>query len=82
MLLPFAARLGPTWTGEGAIVAHDLHEEDPRLLAAYPDRDAYFLKAVRIRGRVREFALEPLDPDSVARVWGRFEELQREASVF
>lgn len=82
MLLPFTARIGPTWTGDGAIVAHDLHEEDRRLLAEHPDREAYFLKAVRIRGRVREFALEPLDPDSVARVWGRFEELEREASVF
>jgi len=82
MLLPFTARMGPTWTGDGAIVAHDLQEEDRRLMAAYPDRPAYFLKAVRLRGRVREFALEPLDPDSVARVWGRFEELQKEASVF
>jgi hypothetical protein len=82
MLLPFTARLGPTWTGDGAIVAHDLHEEDRRLMAEYPDRDVFFLKAVRIRGRVREFALEPLDPDSVARVWGRFEEMEKEASVF
>lgn len=82
LLLPFEARLGPTWTGNGAIVAHDLHEEDRRLMAAYPDRPAYFLKAVRLRGRVREFALEPLKPDSVARVWGKFERLRDEASVF
>jgi len=82
MLLPFAAQLGPTWTGAGAIVAHDLQEEDRRLIDAHPDRAVYFLKAVRLRGGVREFALEPLQPDSAQRVWGRFEELEKAASVF
>lgn len=82
MLLSFQALLGPTWTGDGPIVAHDLHEENVRLLEAYPERTAYFLRPVRIRGGVREFNLEPLKADSVERVWGEFRRLQREARVF
>jgi len=82
MLLTFQALLGPTWTGDGPIVAQDLHEENRRLLAAYPDRTAYRLRPARIRGRIREFALEPLKADSVERVWSEFERLQREAKVF
>jgi hypothetical protein len=81
MLLPLEARLGPTWTGEGPIVAQDLHEENRRLLEAYPDRPAYYLRAVRLRGRIREFTLEPLKPDSVDRVWGEFRRLQEEARI-
>ena len=82
MLLTLQAQLGPTWTGDGPIVAQDLHEENRRLLAAYPDRRAYFLRPTRPRGRIREFALEPLKADSVERVWSGFERLQREARVF
>jgi hypothetical protein len=82
MLLPFQALLGPTWTGEGPLVAQDLHEENRRLMDAHPDRAAYALRPVRIRGRIREFVLEPLRADSVERVWGELERLQREASVF
>lgn len=82
MLLPFQALLGPTWTGDGPIVAHDLHEENRRLLQAYPDRPAFYLRAVRIRNGVREFTLEPLKADSVERVWSEFDRLRREASIF
>jgi len=81
-LLTFQAQLGPTWTGDGPIVAQDLHEENQRLLTSYPDRPAYRLRPNRMRGRIREFALEPLRADSVERVWGEFERLQREATVF
>lgn len=81
-LLSFQAMVGPTWTGDGPIVAHDLHEENARLLAAHPERPAYWLKPVRLRGRVTEFALEPLRADSVERVWGEFRRLQRQARVF
>lgn len=82
MLLALQARLGPTWTGDGPIVAQDLHEENRRLMDAHPERPAYFLKAVRIRGGVREFVLEPLKADSVGRVWDEFRRLQSEARVF
>lgn len=82
MLLPFQALLGPTWTGDGPIVAQDLHEENRRLLQAYPERPAYYLRAVRTRGGVREFTLEPLKADSVERVWSEFDRLRREASIF
>jgi hypothetical protein len=82
MLLPFQALLGPTWTGEGPLLAHDLHEENRRLLEAHADRPAYALRPVRIRGTIREFVLEPLEVDSAARVWSEFERLQREATVF
>jgi 4-amino-4-deoxy-L-arabinose transferase-like glycosyltransferase len=81
MLLTVQAQRGPTWTGEGPIVAQDLHEENRRLLAAYPDRPAYVLRPVRMRGTVRELTLEPLEPDSVERVWSELERLQRKASV-
>ena len=57
------------------------HEENRRLLAAYPDRPAYVLRPARMRGTVREMTLEPLEPDSVERVWSEFERLQRGASV-
>lgn len=83
LLLPFAAQVGPTWLEDGPIVAHDLHEENRRLLAAHPGRDAYWLRTLRVRADgVREFALEPLDADSVAADWTRLERLQREATVF
>ncbi|HSG46710.1 MAG TPA: glycosyltransferase family 39 protein [Longimicrobiales bacterium] len=82
MLLPFQALVGPTWLEDGPIVAHDLHEENRRLLEVYPDRPAYALQPIRIRGGVREFTLVPLKADSVARVWGEFERLQGEAAVF
>lgn len=82
MLLPFQALLGPTWSEDGPIVAQDLHEENRRLLKAYPDRPAYYLKPVRIRGAIREFTLAPLEADSVERVWNEFDRLRREASVF
>ena len=82
MLLPFQALLGPTWLEDGPIVAHDLHEENRRLLEAYPDRPAYTLQPVRMRRGVREFTLVPLQADSVARVWGEFQRLQGEASIF
>ncbi len=81
MLLTVQAQRGPTWTGDGPIVAQDLHEENRRLLAAHPDRPAYFLRPVRMRGTVREMTLEPLKPDSVERVWGELERLQRSATV-
>jgi 4-amino-4-deoxy-L-arabinose transferase-like glycosyltransferase len=81
MILTVQAQRGPTWTGDGPIVAQDLHEENRRLLAAYPERQAYRLRPVRMRGTVRELTLEPLKPDSVERVWSEFERLQREASV-
>jgi hypothetical protein len=81
MILTVQAQRGPTWTGDGPIVAQDLHEENRRLLAAYPDRPAYWLRPVRLRGTVREFTLEPLKPDSLERVWGELERLQREAAV-
>jgi hypothetical protein len=81
-ILTFQAMLGPTWTGDGPIVARDLHEENRKLLAAYPERDVYYLRAGWMRGRIRDFFLEPLRPDSVERVWGEFERLQREAEVF
>jgi 4-amino-4-deoxy-L-arabinose transferase-like glycosyltransferase len=81
MILTVQAQRGPTWTGEGPIVAQDLHEENRRLLAAHPDRPAYYLRPVRMRGTVREMTLEPLKPDSVERVWGELERLQREAAL-
>ena len=79
LMLPFFAVLGPTWTGDGPIVARDLHEGNRRLLAEYPDREAYVLRLARTRGRVRELRLVPLDPDSVEAVWSGFERLKREA---
>ncbi len=82
MLMPFQALLGPTWTGDGPIVARDLHEENRRLLQAYPERPAYYLRAVRIRGGIREFTLEPLKADSAERVWREFDLQRGEASIF
>jgi len=78
LILTFQALLGPTWTGDGPIVAQDLHEENRRLLEAYPEKPAYVLRPSRVRGRVREFRLEPLKTDSVETVWRTFEGLQRE----
>jgi hypothetical protein len=81
LLLPFQAQLGPTWTDGGAMVARDLHELNPRLILSQPDRGAYALRPLPDWGGVRQFALEPLKPDSVARVWSRFDELHRAATV-
>ncbi len=80
LMIPFFAFLGATWTGEGPILARDLHEQNPRLLAAYPDREAYFLQTVRGRGTVRHFALTPLRPDSTQAFWAALDSLQSEAS--
>lgn len=81
LLLPFQAQLGPAWTGEGVIVARDLHELNPRLIQAHPGREPSRLRAFGRRGRVRQFVVDPLNPDSVARVWSRFEQLHEEATV-
>jgi 4-amino-4-deoxy-L-arabinose transferase-like glycosyltransferase len=81
LILTFQAQLGPTWTEDGPIVAQDLHEENRRLLAAYPERPAYVLRPSRMRGRIREFRLDPLKGDSVEAVWAAFEGLQEEASA-
>jgi 4-amino-4-deoxy-L-arabinose transferase-like glycosyltransferase len=80
LILTFQAHLGPTWTGDGPIVAQDLHEENRRLLAAYPERPAYVLRPLRVRGRVREFRLDPLKTDSVEVVWRTFQGLQKGVS--
>lgn len=80
LMLPFFALLGPTWTGEGPILARDLHEENPRLLSAFPDRDAYYLRPVRGLGTVRRFTLTPLRPDSTQAFWNALDSLQLEAS--
>ncbi|MFO8174156.1 MAG: hypothetical protein R6T96_07725 [Longimicrobiales bacterium] len=82
MLLPFQAMLGPTWTEDGPILAHDLHEENRRLLTAYPERTPYALRPTRVWGRIRHFRLVPLDADSVETVWGTFERLHEQATVF
>jgi hypothetical protein len=79
LLLPFFAALGPTWTGDGPIVARDLHEENRRLLAEYPEREAYVLRTSGSWGRIRSFQLTPLDSDSVEAVWSRFDTLRVEA---
>lgn len=81
LMLPVYAAMGPTWSGNGPIVARDLHEENRRLLAAYPDREAYVLRPVWMRGMIRGFDLLPLDADSVEAVWSTFERLRQEASV-
>ncbi len=81
MILTVQAQRGSTWSGDGPIVAQDLHEENRRLLAAYPERRAYWLRPVRVRGTVREMTLEPLKPDSVERVWSELERLQRRAAA-
>lgn len=80
--LPFYAALGPTWTGDGAIVARDLSEENPRLLSAFPDRRVYFLQPTRVRGSVREFRLSPLNVDSARAVWMVFDSVAQAAEVF
>ncbi len=77
--LPFYAELGPTWTGEGPIVARDLHEGTRRLLEAYPEREPYVLRTGRSWGRVRELRMVPLDMDSAQAVWNRFDTLKAEA---
>ena len=82
LLLPFYAALGPTWTGEGPIVARDLSEENPRLLEAFPDRKPYFLRPLRPRGSLREFVLAPLDLDSARAVWRVLDSLGSVAEVF
>jgi len=46
-----------------------------------PEEVTSALRPVRIRGRVREFRLEPLKADSVEAVWSSFEAMQREANV-
>jgi hypothetical protein len=81
-LIPFYARLGPAWTGEGPILAQDLHEHNPRLLAAHPHRPVFRLAEAGRRGRVQEFRLVPLDADSAWAAWDASRELKEQAPVF
>lgn len=82
LLLPFFAAMGPTWTGDGAIVARDLGEENPRLLESYPARSVYFLKPDRRPGSSGGFQLAPLDADSARAVWIVLDSLAQSAQVF
>jgi hypothetical protein len=80
--LPFYAALGPTWTGDGPIVARDLAEENPRLLSAFPGRNVYVLRPIRLPGRIRRFQLAPLNADSAQSVWTVLDSLAQGAEVF
>lgn len=79
LMLPFYAFLGPTWTGDGPILARDLYEENARLLSAHPDREVFVLRQVRGRGRVRALRLEPLRVDSAQAVWSAFGEQEQDS---
>ncbi len=81
LLLPLLARLGPTWTGDGPIVARDLQEGNRRILLAYPDREVFFLRPLRLRGTVRQLGLEPLRVDSAEAVWRALDSLKAEAAA-
>jgi hypothetical protein len=80
--LPFYAALGPTWTGDGPVVARDLTEENPRILADYPDRKVYFLRRTGARGTIQTLLPVPLNADSARAVWRAFDSLVARAVVF
>lgn len=80
--LPFYAALGPTWTGDGPIVARDLTEENPRILAAYPDRRVFFLRMAGTRGTIRTLLPVPLNADSARAVWRAFDSIAARAEIF
>jgi hypothetical protein len=80
--LPFYAALGPTWIGDGPIVARDLTEENPRILAAYPDRSVFFLRMAGTRGTIRTLLPVPLNADSARAVWRAFDSIAARAEIF